>query len=130
MLLLVAALLLGGAGTLWWAAIHRHVAGTAVAGDVLEPGESPSRWTPVPVEPCSRAELGRERDGADGTERCQRSPGPEGGQHWVRQPPGGFPKSDPAGHFPGEACTADGDTGYTPTGDRVACTRGKWQIVT
>jgi serine/threonine-protein kinase len=116
--------LAAGAGTLWWAATHRDVAGQAAPAGTPDRPEGVSRWTPVPIEPCSRAELGRDRAG--GEERCQRAEG--AGQNWVRAPATGFPKSDPAGPFPAEPCTAAGDKAYTPVGDQVVCTTGAWRV--
>jgi len=120
--------LAAGAGTLWWAATHRTVTGQAAPTGVPDLPKGVSRWAPVPIEPCSRAELGRER--AEGTERCQRTPGADGGQHWVEAPSTGFPKSDPAGPFPAEPCTGEDDTAYTPVGDHVVCTTGAWRVIT
>lgn len=127
-LLVVLLVLAAGTGTLWWAATHRTVTGQAASTGVPDLPKGASRWTPVPIEPCSRAELGRER--ADGTERCQRTPGADGGEHWVEAPSTGFPKSDPAGPFPAEPCTGKDDTAYTPVGDHVVCTTGAWQVIT
>ena len=125
-LLVVLLVLAAGAGTLWWAATHRDVAGQAAPAGAPDRPEGVSRWTPVPLEPCTRAELGRERAGGD--ERCQRTEGADAGENWVRAPSTGFPKSDPAGPFPAEPCTAAGDTAYTPVGDQVVCTTGAWRV--
>ncbi len=125
--LLVTLLLAGGAGTLWWAATHRDVPGTATAGP---PGttESESRWEPEVVEPCSAVDIAQVR--AEGTERCQRTRGTATPQSWVKAPPGGFPvKSDPNGPFAAEPCHADGDTGYSPVGDHLHCENRTWTVI-
>lgn len=132
-LLLVLVVLLGGAATLWWAAANHRVPGSASPGGATtdDTETSTPRWTPVQVERCTKAELARERDADDGTtQRCQRSPGADAGQHWVLEPPGGFPKSDPAGPFPAETCTTESDTAYTPVGEQVICTDGAWRVTT
>jgi hypothetical protein len=127
-LLLVLVILACGGGTLWWAATHRTVAGQPTsAGRTTDGGGSPA-WTPVLVEPCSKVERGRERDG--GAERCQRTANAAAEQYWVKEPAGGFPVSDPAGPFPAEPCTDDGATAYTPVGKKVLCANGTWRITT
>jgi serine/threonine protein kinase len=127
-LLVVLLILVGGAGTLWWAATHRTVPGHAsVAGSSTSGPNPTSQWTPTVLEVCSAVERGRERTGVNGTERCQRTNTTDD-PHWVEEPPGGFPKSDPAGPFPGETCTANGDKTYSPVGDHVECTENTWQI--
>lgn len=128
-LLLVLLLLVGGGGTLWWAATHRTVEGQATAVGELPGGTR--RWEPVLVAPCSQVELDRTRAGAQGAERCQRVQDADRPQYWVREPEGGFPKSDAAGPFPGEPCGGtDGDTRYTPVGDQVVCAAGEWRVGT
>lgn len=129
--LLVALLILaGGAGTLWWAATHRTIPGHASAtGSPTGEPDQTSRWTPTIVAPCSKVEQDRERQGVNGTERCQRTQTPDAPQHWVERPPGGFPKSDASGPFPGESCAANGDTAYSPVGDHVECTENTWQVI-
>jgi serine/threonine protein kinase len=126
-LLVVLALFVAGAGTLYWAATHHGIAGQpSASGRTGNPPPPPADWTPTVVEPCSRVEIASERAG--GTERCQRTPDREPSQHWVEAPPGGFPKSNAGGPFPGEECVADGDQDYSPVGDRVACSGGTWQV--
>lgn len=124
---LVLLLLLGGAGTLWVASMTRTIPGLPIAGQGDRAGGNESFvWTPVIVAPCSQAELSDIRDGEEGRERCQRTS--NGDEHWVREPDRGFPISNPNGPFPGEDCTADGDTDYTPVGERIACTEGAWAV--
>jgi serine/threonine-protein kinase len=128
-LVLVLLLLAGAGGTLWWAATHRGVGGEAIAGG-RAPREA-GRWVPVLVAPCSQVELDRTRSGAEGDERCQRVRDEDRPQYWVREPAGGFPKSDAAGPFPGEPCGGtDGDTRYSPVGDQLVCTAGEWRAGT
>lgn len=120
-------LLLGGAGTLWVASMARVIPGLPIAGQGdREGGNQSFVWTPVIVAPCSQAELSVIRDGEDGRERCQRTS--NGEEHWVREPERGFPISNPNGPFPGEECTADGDTDYSPVGERMTCADGVWAV--
>jgi hypothetical protein len=130
-LLLVLLVLAGGAGTLWWAATHRAIDGQAARVGGTDAGsETNSPWIPTVVDGCSKVELDRERTTADGdNERCQRTPDLDPPQHWVEEPPGGFPKSNAAGPFPGEKCGINGDKDYSPVGDHVACAEGVWQII-
>lgn len=119
----------GGAGTLWWAATHRAIPGQAsAAGAPSDQPEGNTRWEPQPVAPCSRVELAAERVGENGNERCQRTPNLRDPQHWVEEPPGGFPNSNAAGYFPGEPCDADGERDYSPVGDHVICENGIWRV--
>ena len=131
MLLVVLLALLGGAGTLWWAATHRTVPGHAsAAGSSPTSGPNPtSRWEPTILEPCSAVERGRERPGANGNDRCQRTNTTDEPQHWVEEPPGGFPTSNADGPFPGEECTTNGDKEYSPVGDHVQCDGKTWQVI-
>jgi hypothetical protein len=129
-LLVVLLILVGGAGTLWWAATHRTIPGhaSATGSPTGEPGQV-SRWEPTIVEACTKVERGRERPGANGTERCQRTNTTADPQSWVEAPPGGFPKSNAAGPFPGETCTTNGDKEYSPVGDHVECVETTWQVI-
>lgn len=126
-LLLIAILLAGAAGTLWWAANHREVPGTASAAN--HPGEAPpSQWTPEIVESCSAVDIGQTRAG--NTERCQRTRDTTPPQSWVKAPQDGFPvKSDPNGPFVTETCVADGDTEYSPVGDHLYCENKTWTVI-
>lgn len=126
--------LASGAGTLWWAATHRAIPGTPSAtsdttGDTTsDPTEEPSHWVPTIVGPCSTVEVAREQTTDNGDKiRCQRTPNLEPPQHWVKEPPTGFPKSDAGGPFPDESCEADGDTAYSPVGDHLTCEDGTWR---
>jgi len=124
---IVLLLLLGGAGTLWVASMTRTIPGLPIAGQGDRAGGNESFvWSPELVAPCSQAELSDIREGEDGRERCQRTS--DDNAHWVREPERGFPISNPNGPFPEEVCTADGDTDYSPVGDRVTCTDGEWTI--
>jgi serine/threonine-protein kinase len=124
----VALLLAGGAGTLWWAAAHRGVTGTATSSLGARTEVPESRWAPVVVEPCSTVDIARER--AEGTERCQRTRDTPSPQNWVEAPPAGFPaKSNPGGPFPGDACGNAGDQEYSPVGDHLLCRDDTWQAV-
>jgi hypothetical protein len=117
-----------GAGTLWWSATHRAIPGQALAiGDTTSEPEETSHWEPTIVAPCSRVEIDQKR--ANGAERCQRTPNAQPPQHWVKAPPGGFPKSNAGGPFPNETCVADGDDDYSPVGDHVSCEDGTWQVI-
>jgi hypothetical protein len=120
-----------GAGTLWWVANHRAVSGqpAAVGGTTSGPADT-SRWEPVLVAPCSRVEVTTVREGRNGAERCQRTPNLADAQHWVSEPPGGFPRSNADGPFPGESCTAEGDKEYSPVGDHVVCEDRTWRLIT
>jgi serine/threonine protein kinase len=133
LLLVVLIILASGAGTLWWAATHRSIPGhgsAAVGGSTSQPHQPASRWKPVIIGPCDAVEIGAERTGATGTERCQyTTPAPDPRQNWVEEPPGGFPKSDPGGPFPAQPCGNDGDTHYSPVGDHLECTDGTWQVI-
>jgi serine/threonine protein kinase len=81
-------------------------------------------WTPTPVEPCNRVDIGRIRQ--NDTERCQRTS--TTAQSWVTAPQGGFPaRSNPAGPFAGETCTPENTQDYSPTGTPLTCRAGKWQ---
>jgi hypothetical protein len=81
-------------------------------------------WTPTPVEPCNRVDIGRVRQ--NDTERCQRTS--TTAQSWVTAPQGGFPaRSNPAGPFAGETCTPENTQDYSPTGIPLTCRTGKWQ---
>jgi hypothetical protein len=93
------------------------------------PSGSDSAWVPTIVEPCAAVELDSPRTGKDGTERCQRTPDRDPPQSWVEEPPGGFPKSNAAGPFPGEQCTVDGDRDYSPVGDHVQCDGKAWRLI-
>jgi hypothetical protein len=121
-------ILAGAAGTLWWAATHRTIAGQASAVGV--PDQPEGNWTPTVVEPCSRVELDTTRTGANGNERCQYTQGTESPQNWVEEPPGDFPKSNAAGPFPDTPCANEGEKDYSPVGDHLACTNGTWQVIT
>lgn len=90
-----------------------------------EPARETGPWTPVVAARCTLAERGNVRTVDDRRQRCQRNPA--GDQDWVLEPEGGFPKSNPAGPFGGEACRAEADTDFSPTGDPVTCHAGKWQ---
>ncbi len=125
-LVVVTLAVLGAAGTLWWAATHRDIAGQAVPAGSVAAGDEPVDWSPVVVEPCGRVDIDRYRAG--NTERCQRTQGTTSEQNWVLAPAGGFPVSDAGGPFPGEECTDD-EPAYSPVGDRVRCTAGKWERV-
>ena len=127
-LLLTLVALLTGGGTLWWAATHRGVTGQPSSVG-RSAGDSDSDWVPAIVEPCAAVELDSPRTGRDGAERCQRTPDRDPPQSWVREPPGGFPKSNAAGPFPGEQCTVDGDRDYSPVGDHVQCDGRTWQLI-
>jgi hypothetical protein len=130
MLLVVLLALVGGAGTLWWAATHRTVPGHASATGSSTSGPNPTgRWEPTILEPCSAVERGRERPGANGNDRCQRTNTTDEPQHWVEEPPGGFPTSNADGPFPGEECTTNGDKEYSPVGDHVQCDGKTWQVI-
>lgn len=132
-LLVVVVILAAGAGTLWWAATHRAIPGqgtAAVGGGQGQPDQPAGHWEPTVVGPCDAVEIGQERSGAGGTERCQYTPATPGQrQNWVEEPPGGFPKSDPGGPFPNEKCGNDGDRRYSPVGDHLRCTHGTWQVI-
>jgi serine/threonine-protein kinase len=129
-LLVVLLALVGGAGTLWWAATHRTIPGHASATGSPTSGPNPtSRWEPTILEPCSAVERGRERPGANGNDRCQRTNTTDEPQHWVEEPPGGFPTSNADGPFPGEECTTIGDKEYSPVGDHVQCDGKTWQVI-
>jgi hypothetical protein len=84
---------------------------------------------PTVVAPCAAVEIDSPRRGEKGTERCQRTPGGSSPQSWVEEPPGGFPKSNAGGPFPGEACTVDGDRNYSPVGDHVECDGTVWKVI-
>jgi eukaryotic-like serine/threonine-protein kinase len=127
-LLLTLVALLAGGGTLWWAATHRDVTGQPSAVG-SRPSDSHADWVPTVVEPCAAVELDTPRTGRDGAERCQRTPDRDPPQSWVREPPGGFPKSNAAGPFPGEQCTVDGDRDYSPVGDHVQCDGKAWRLI-
>lgn len=131
-LFVVLIILATGAGTLWWAANHRAVPGQAsAAGASTSRGETPAgRWEPVVVGPCAAVDVGHERDGANGRERCQRADARDQRQNWVEEPPGGFPTSDPVGPFPDQNCANDGDKKYSPVGDHLQCTDGTWHVIT
>jgi hypothetical protein len=127
-------ILASGAGTLWWAANHRAIPGqgsAAVGGSTDQPEQPAGPWNPVIIGPCDAVEIGAERTRGTGTERCQyTTAAPEQRQNWVMEPPGGFPKSDPGGPFPHQPCGNDGDTHYSPVGDHMECTDGRWQVMT
>lgn len=125
-------ILVSGAGTLWWAANHRAIPGqgsAAVGGSTSQPEAPASRWQPIVVGPCDAVDIGQERAGANGTERCQYTTTPGQDQNWVEEPPGGFPKSDPGGPFPNQPCGHDGDRHYSPVGDHLECTDGAWHVI-
>jgi serine/threonine protein kinase len=131
---LVLVLLLGGGGAVWWAATHQTITGTPIAGndsgtvdDDGDPDTPPVEWRPVQVERCAKVDLGQERVQDGERQRCQRTQSQDAPQHWVREPPGGFPKSDPAGPFPGEDCARDSDTAFSPVGAQLLCRGDTWQ---
>jgi len=124
-IIVVALAVLGAAGTLWWAAGNRGIAGQPSPTGVPT-GEAPADWEPVVIEACQRVDIDRYREGD--TERCQRTQGTESDQSWVAAPPGGFPVSDTAGPFPGEDCTNE-KSAYSPTGESVRCVDGTWELV-
>jgi hypothetical protein len=129
-LLVILVVFAAGGGTLWWAANHRAVPGQAsAAGESTSPSATPSQWVPTLVAPCSRVELTTTRLGTNGAERCQRTPNRPDPQHWVEEPPTGFPKSNAEGPFPGESCVADGDKDYSPVGEHVICDGKTWQVI-
>jgi hypothetical protein len=122
--------LAASAGTTWWTVTHRTIPGHPTAiGGTTKPTETPSQWVPTIVSPCSSVEVAREQTTDTGDKiRCQRTPTLEPPQHWVEEPPTGFPKSDPGGPFPAESCEADGDTAYSPVGDHLTCENETWQV--
>jgi hypothetical protein len=124
--LLVLLLLAGGAGTLWVASMLRTVTGVPTAGPGRDGGAPPFDWSPTIVGPCSQAEISEIREGADGRERCQRTS--DRNTSWVREPEQGFPISNPEGPFPTETCDVEGDTDYSPIGERVVCTEAVWTV--
>lgn len=129
-LLLILIIFASGAGTLWWAANHRAIPGRpSAAGSATGGPEGTSRWEPTIVAGCARVELDSTRPGANGTERCQRTPDLDPPQHWVEAPPTGFPISNAGGPFPHESCTTDGDRDYSPVGDHVECDNGAWRVI-
>jgi hypothetical protein len=84
----------------------------------------------VVVEPCAAVDIGQERNGANGVERCQYTSTTGQRQNWVEEPPGGFPPtSDPDGPFPNQPSGNDGDRRYSPVGDHLQCAGGTWQVV-
>lgn len=131
--ILVLLIVFGAAATVWWAAENHTVDGTATSGTGRidadgDPDTPATQWTPVEVEPCSRADLGQEREQDGERQRCQRSQSQGAGQYWVLEPPGGFPKSDPSGPFPGEECPGESDTSYSPVGAQLQCQDGTWRL--
>jgi eukaryotic-like serine/threonine-protein kinase len=124
-LLTILIIFAAGAGTLWWSATHRTIPGAPSSADSPDSSQQPTPWIPIVVAPCSRVEIDSKR--ANGTERCQRTPALTPPQYWVEAPPGGFPKSNAGGPFPGEKCVAEGDEDYSPVGDHVTCKDGTWQ---
>ncbi|TDV39822.1 serine/threonine-protein kinase [Actinophytocola oryzae] len=129
--LVVLVLLAAAAGILWWAATHHTVDGhpTARTG-AGRPEQSAGRWVPTVIAPCNAVDIAATRTGENGRERCQRTPTPDQPQHWVEEPSGGFPTSDPGGPFPGEHCGNDGDRRYSPVGDHLECQADTWHPMT
>ncbi|MET0133211.1 MAG: serine/threonine-protein kinase [Kibdelosporangium sp.] len=118
---LAAVAVLGTAGLLVWRSSGTDSPGETTPSSGSLPGVD---WTPVPVEPCSRVDIGRTR--LDGGQRCQRVPG--GNQAWVGAPEDGFPaRSNAAGPLPGEPCARDQAQDFSPNGVPLQCTDKVWQ---
>jgi serine/threonine-protein kinase len=118
----VAVVVVAGAGFLIWQSIDTAKPGQQT-GTSDQPDSAPVvAWTPSPIEPCSRVDIGRVRAGS---QRCQRVSATA--QAWVAAPAEGFPaKSNPNGPLAGEGCTQASPADFDPTGVPMMCRDGKW----
>jgi serine/threonine protein kinase len=118
----VAVVVLGASGFLIWQPVDKTSPGPQTATS-QQPDSAPVvAWTPSPIEPCSRVDIGRVRAG---NQRCQRVSGTV--QSWVAAPAEGFPaKSNPNGPLAGEKCDKADAADFDPAGVPMVCREGTW----